>query len=803
MKKHILLFAALTLSVMLTAQTQQGYVKTRGRMVNGKHIPGQGLKGATVSVQGRTAILVDADDGSFSFPVPAKTFVVQSVQKKGYQLVDADAVRKSYNYSANPIYLVMDTPEQQLQDQLESERKIRLTLQQQLQQKENELAALKAQGEINEAQYQEAMQRLHADQESNERLVADMAKQYAQMDYDQMDELNRRISDAILNGRLAEADSLLHSKGNLGDRVAEILREQQVETQRNDEMTQSQQDYDEVMVGIQRKMEDAAADCYKYFDLCKLNMEWDSAAYYIELRAQLDTTNAQWQYQAAGFFLYQNQWQKADVFYQRTLRILRPLAKAYPEAYEPSLQIALNDFAGFCAVSQRYAECEKAYLEALEIVRRLAKTDPQGYEPTLAGTLNNVALYYLNNQKIAESEKMFLEAVEIDRRLAKENPQAYEPGLAMSIRNLAMLYSAMRRNKESEALYLEALDIFKRQPKVPEYQIQVAATMNDIAMFYFTTRRVKEAEAMYLEALEMLRRLAKDNPQAYEPYLANALLDLGLLYQNAKRFQECEPVYQEALEVYRRLDRDFPQTYESKLVATMTMLARMYSDLDRYKESEQLHREALAINRRLAKNNPQFFNPDLASTLYQLGLLTYLLDSDRMDDAIAYLDESLDLYRDLVREDPSLQKSYENCVYWLVQLYGKEGDPSHIYAIYEEYLPILKRSYQSDPASNKAYYAAALDYQALQCALLGIYEEAERYAKEALQVNSEEILAYSNLAISLLLQGKYSEAEKIYKEHKDVLKDIFIQFLDTFEAAGLIPENRASDVKRARKLLSE
>ena len=143
MKRAVLLFAAMMLGIMLSAQTQQGYVKTKGRMVDGKHVPGQGLKGATVSIKGRTTVLVEKDDGTFSFPVPSQTFMVEGVHKNGYQLVDVDDIRKTYNYSSNPIYLVMETPEQQMQDQLESERKIRRTLQRQLQQHEDELEALK------------------------------------------------------------------------------------------------------------------------------------------------------------------------------------------------------------------------------------------------------------------------------------------------------------------------------------------------------------------------------------------------------------------------------------------------------------------------------------------------------------------------------------------------------------------------------------------------------------------------------------------------------------------------------------
>lgn len=99
MKRFILLSATMLLSIILSAQTQQGYVKTKGRMVNGKHIPGKGLKGATVSIKGRTTVLVNADDGAFSFPVPETKFRVDSVRKKGYQLVDIDALNKTYKPS--------------------------------------------------------------------------------------------------------------------------------------------------------------------------------------------------------------------------------------------------------------------------------------------------------------------------------------------------------------------------------------------------------------------------------------------------------------------------------------------------------------------------------------------------------------------------------------------------------------------------------------------------------------------------------------------------------------------------------
>ena len=230
--------ALLFYATIVFSQTQYGYVKTKGRMVNGEYVRGDGLPGATVFLKGNKSITVIDENGSFWFPISAQTFMVESVRKNGYELVDADVVKKPYSYSSNPIYLVMETPEQQRQDQLDSERKIRRTLEKQLRQREDELEELRTTHKITLEEYQQAMQKLYDDQNNSEKLISEMAKQYAQMDYDQMDKKNQLISDAILNGRLTEADSLLRTKGDLRSRISEVEREEREEAQRELEIEQ-------------------------------------------------------------------------------------------------------------------------------------------------------------------------------------------------------------------------------------------------------------------------------------------------------------------------------------------------------------------------------------------------------------------------------------------------------------------------------------------------------------------------------------------------------------------------------------
>ena len=61
----------------------------------------------------------------------------------------------------------------------------------------------------------------------------------------------------------------------------------------------------------------------------------------------------------------------------------------------------------------------------------------------------------------------------------------------------------------------------------------------------------------------------------------------------------------------------------------------------------------------------------------------------------------------------------------------------------------------------------------------------------------------SNLAAALLFQGKYAEAEKIYRQYKDEQKDSFLDDFKQFAEAGVIPKEYEVDVEKIKKILME
>lgn len=228
MKKILFLAISMSLALCAMAQNQQGYVKTKGRLNNdGKVVPGKYLNGVVIQVKGYSPVITDSQ-GRFSLPVDSGTFMIQSVKKQGYDLIDKDALQQVYHYSSNPLVIVMESDQQLKDDRLATELKIRRTMQRQLQAQEDEIEALMEQNRITKDEYQKKLEQLYAEQENREKLISNMAERYLQTDYDQMDEFNLRINDCILNGKLVEADSLLQSKGDIRDRLKALEESQEL-----------------------------------------------------------------------------------------------------------------------------------------------------------------------------------------------------------------------------------------------------------------------------------------------------------------------------------------------------------------------------------------------------------------------------------------------------------------------------------------------------------------------------------------------------------------------------------------------
>ena len=221
---------------------------------------------------------------------------------------------------------------------------------------------------------------------------------------------------------------------------------------------------------------------------------------------------------------------------------------------------------------------------------------------------------------------------------------------------------------DAEVYYEKALEIIQRLAKdnPQAYEPDVAMTLNNLAVLYKGTQRFTEAEGIYKQALEIRQRIAKDNPQAYEPDVAMTLNSLANLYSNTQRFTEAEDMYKQAQEIYQRLAKDNPKAYEPYVAGTLYNLAILYYNTQHLMEAEDMYKQALEIYQRLAKDNPKAYEPDVAATLNNLANL--YSNTQRFTEAEDMYKQALEIYQRLAKDNP---KAYQEIIEALENYLGE------------------------------------------------------------------------------------------------------------------------------------
>ena len=503
MNRIIWLTVCLLISVATLAQTQQGVVKTRGRMVGGKLNSGSKLSGATVEVKDHSAVL-SGTEGEFSFPVRNNTFFLQSVKKQGYQLVDMDVCRE-HHYSREPLYLVMETPEQLRSDQVAAERKIRRNLQRQLEEKETEIENLR---NVSQAEKDSLLRILYQQQTDNERLISDMAKRYSTLDYDQLDEFYRQVSYYIENGELTRADSLLRTRGDINAQVQTILQHGQAIKEQREELQKAESVH-------HTDIEEAARRCYSYYETFFNRHQNDSAAHYLELRATLDTTNVEWQNDVGRFVDdYLADYAKAMDYYQRCLR--QSLLQ-YGEFHEWTAT-SYNNIGFVYSRQGDYAKALEFYTKALAIREKVFGSE----HPDVATSYNNIGLVYYRQGDYVKALEYLTKALAIKEKVFGSE----HPDVATSYNNIGGIY--YRQGDYAKALeYLTKALAIEEKVFGSEHP-DVATSYNNIGGIYYS-------QGDYAKALEYLSKALAIKEKVFgseHPDVATSYNNIGQVYES-------------------------------------------------------------------------------------------------------------------------------------------------------------------------------------------------------------------------------------------------------------------------------
>lgn len=516
MRRLNVIIFCLLLSLIASAQTQHGIVKTRGRMVNGQWQPGDSLANAFVDLRDRS--VVTKDNGTFSFPLRTKTYLVKKVTKKGYQLVDIDMLHKEFHYSINPIYLIMETSEQQQADLLAKERNFSRILQKQLLLEKDEIYALKT----SNSEKDSLLRILYLQQEDNEKIIADMVKKYSSIDYDQLDEFYKQVSFHIENGELALADSLLNTKGSVFSGI---------------EAYEHIQDANEK----EKKKRTLIQHCVSKFDLFKIQHQKDSAFQYLNYIVFLDSLNMDRRFQLYNYMQeYLCDTNSAIEGYERC-RLILEKEKEKDTCYLAKCYNALGVL---------YHHQKKDSL-ALEFMEKALNFRLQLFGPehiVIANSFSNIGTLYNDQDKTDKALILYKNALYIRKKYY--NNDTIQHSIATLYNNMGIAYRQKKEHDKALFCYHQVLNI-KRELLLGKFHRSIARCYYNIACVYYDKKKYDFAIANYNESLSIC-----DSVYGHQNDLtAEILLYLGDSYRMKKEYSKATRALEQSLQIFVELQK--------------------------------------------------------------------------------------------------------------------------------------------------------------------------------------------------------------------------------------------------------
>lgn len=811
--KRLILLTLLVISWFLAqAQTQNCYVRTLGRPDKAS----EALGGVIVRVKGEHNAIISRDDGTFTIEMPGKkngdAYSFQQVQKNGYELKEKEIIGRQYalsNRVTHTIVMVsiadLQVEKQRIEDN--AYEMVRKNHSMQVKQLEDQLNA----NTISVENYKIALKELQDNFEHYQSLIEGLADHYAHVDYDMLDDTEREISICIENGDLDRADSLLKI---VFDPTDVLQRNIKALAELDYRIAEARGIIDEAnadMAAVLKQQEKDAEYLYNLYTISLSRFEKEKALYYIETRAELDTMNVKWQFNTALSCMGLFKTNEAIKYFSRTLRLYEDLAKSQDE-YILRVVETMNYMGNVYWGIDKYESIK--YVEAADkLCKEYEKTHPESIDCMLVkfGVIRNKIQVYLGENNYDEIVQMANEMYKIVMYLFGDGNKL--ENFSMTERRENRLINDMLTSMKligqsamlqqdydtAENLFSELIDVCDNYEQVGyDLGFDMIDYWKHLGIIYARTRRISQSDAMFDKALETINQRRSKNPELYNYAMAEILMTYGEECQNNGRFEKGEQKFLEAMTTLKGMETYEQEWYYNYLTGVTYDLGLLYFNTQRMEESEEMFREALAAGKKF-KEYKQTYD-GLGRVYCYLGVLAGA--KEQYEEAIEFLTEAVNNFKSS-NNDPSVNYLYLNAISYLALEHCIMANYSYSYELYEEILPILKDLSQENAQAWGVSYYVALMNQSYNALFVKEFVKAEQYALEALKVNPDDKTPGTNLAAALLLQGKYSKAEKLYRQYKNEFKDALLDDLNAFEAAGVIPDNRKKDVKKIKMLLNE
>ncbi|MFT3746754.1 MAG: tetratricopeptide repeat protein [Agriterribacter sp.] len=752
--------------------------------------------------------------------------------------------------------------------------------------------------------YQRTIDSLEEQYVKSQRKLGEITESLSRVNLDEVSETEKAAYAYFTEGKIEEAILLretLQSEKNL--LIAnQLLKELKDKSQINDS----------ALANVYNTINLHRRNLKEEITLAQLRFDWKTAEKKLKFLAENDSLNYENLFSYGDFLYSQNDFDKADVIFEKLIAVYTNLNQENTNAFGSNLADALYTSGMIKKAKHQFSNAEKLIQQSYNIYNNLFKKDITTFIQPLtraaialadihgrlrlvvkAGNEYRQAMNLINEIKsnndiytlltaeiqngqaalsmytndFTAAEKSFKEALSKRRSLDSIHPLSQETDIAAMQTKLAAVYIQQEKFDAARVLLTRSLNVYEKfQQTSPLVFTPPAAEVQTLLGNVYTSRAelgtyvVNKADSgtahrYFSAALQSFRTLTTQNPQVYEPALANTCYHFATFFNEAAESDSAEALYTQAIILYEKLAGQTPAAFDIPLAKAQQKLAKIYM-LHNSESAKILLGKSLAIYKKYAAAKENMELP-LADVMFDIAVVNHYAgtayskqEKERLlkqnlqefkevlqmynhlekNNAGAYKEniESIEIFisdtdRELKRIqqlDPSLYASVSDSDKVEQELSGMMYDIQAATSLSNKLM-----LQQSLVAKKKAYIKAGNftdiislghDLNSLSWYLLFSkkYKDAEDAAKEALNpvfnkpedYDKEIEYAKANLAHALLLQNKFDEAKKIYTSLKGrnytdgtSYVSICLDDIDQLEKAGITHK----DFEKIKTLLVE
>ena len=772
--KNLLVLLFVIFSAFTFAQEQTAVVKTRGTLnENGELIHGEYVKGALVKIKNGHRYLTDKN-GKISF-VPAKgEYAISKVSYiddlgEKYQLINFDEWGARNEYSDDEKVVIIANPKTLTKDYLNEKSYFFNILDVNIYYIVAKIDSLEMNNFIAKEYAAEVRKSIEERKWRYIKAFDELALRYATTDFDQLSEFDGEFIHYIRSNQLLKADSMFSSM-QVAYNAMNKLNGLQTDTVR-----------DGNVVVKSGEIEHLADFCDKGYQLQLAHFNLDSAAYYLECKANLDMTNNRWQADAAIFIAnYALDAEKREIYYNRITKNLKEqdddefkvtlLKKLGNIAFDnEEYEIALQTYKVALTVAESLYGLN--HIQVAELYEKLGELYHRCEDYKTAIVFYNEALqiYEINLQKEHyRCLSLYQSLIDVYSRL-EDYKKAEESDLkyCLAMKEIfgedshysAEIYYKLAKIYFDNQDYAKAIEYYKKVSPIYEKvggNIDcVIKTCSDVGDYCYWKGDNAEALDLYNKALVIIKEVYQEGSYIFAEVYDNIA---GVYYKTGEYEKALEyslSALEIALDKLGAEDREIADYY--------LKVGEIYTQLEEYEKALEYSSVALAIEEESEEETLS-----LARSYESVGYLYYKLNNFNL--ALEYYDKTVSIKEKSGQEDFPLAELYEH----ISSIYFDMDDYESARRFNQKDMALREKLLNSNSDGlASSYMRAGLIY----CCLKD-YETGLQYYKKGVAIFEKTLgekhpttaWTYCYLADAYYKLGNTKKSLEYYLRSKDVIE---------------------------------